>query len=119
MSFFTSFSYRLSRSQAITLNVLAIGFIILSMIWLIFEILEIKFPIEPIVVAFGGLATLFASYWPWKPRYGFTRMQGRVTIDYLGNDKKYVIGSGDERFTIEWSSGGAYSIHVYRDPPDI
>lgn len=119
MSFFTNFSYRLSRGQAVTLNVLAVGFIILSIVWFAFEMLEIKFPMEPIVVAFGGLATLFASYWPWKPSYGSKRMRGRVTINYLGNNKKYVIGSGDVRFTIEWSSGDASSIHVYNDPPDI
>lgn len=119
MSFFTNFSYRLSRGQAVTLNILAVGFIILSIVWFAFEMLGIKFPMEPIVVAFGGLATLFASYWPWKPGYASKRKRDRVTTNYLGNNKKYAIGSGDLRFTIEWSAGGASSIHVYNDPADI
>lgn len=114
MSFFTNFSYRLSRGQAVTLNILAVGFIILSIIWFAFEMLKIKLPMEPIVVAFGGLATLFASYWPWKPKYASKRLSNRVSIDFLGNDRKYSFGRDEASFTVEWSNKGGSSIYVQR-----
>lgn len=119
MSLFTNVSYRLSRNQTIVLNTLAISFIGLSIIWLLLDIWEIKFPMEPVVVVFGGLATLFASYWPWKPKYASRRSAARIVTNYLSNDGRYKIGLKDTSFTIEWTNGGASSIHIYNDPSDI
>jgi hypothetical protein len=119
MSFLHNLSYRLSRNQAMTPNILALGFIGLSIVWFVLELMWVKFPMEPVVAVFGGLATLFASYWPWKPKYASRRLSGRVTTDYSSNDKVYPIGSGEEGFTIKWSSGSGSSIHLYNHLQDI
>ncbi|MEL4072265.1 hypothetical protein WKW50_19170 [Ochrobactrum sp. GPK 3] len=119
MSAFQNLSYKLSRSQGITLNTLLILFMFMSVIWFILDWLQLDFPMEPLVVFVGGLATLFASYWPWKPKYRSQRLHGRVITNYMSNNQKYVIGSGDTAFTIQWSNAGASSIHIYSDPSDI
>lgn len=112
-------SYKATRSQGTTLNVLLALFIILSVIWFIFEYRGTDFPMEPIVVLVGGLATLFASYWAWKPSYATKRVKGRMIGDYKENNGDFTIGSGDLEFTLRFSSHSAESIYIYNDPDSI
>lgn len=108
MSLFTNVSCRLSRSQAVVLNILAVA-----------RNLGDKVPGGAVVVVFGGLATLFAGYWPRKPKYASKRSDGRVVTNYRSNNGGYRIGPKDLSFTIEWTNSGASSIHIYNDPSDI
>lgn len=64
------------------MNILAVGFICMSIVWLALELMGVKFPMEPVLVVFGGLATLFASYCTWRPKYASRRLSGRITTDY-------------------------------------
>ena len=92
---------------------------LLSFVWLIAELQKWWFPMEPIVVLNGGLATLFASYWPWKPHYADRRLKLRIAFGYKSNDGNFKIGREELEFTLRFSSAGAESIHVYNDPADI
>lgn len=112
--------YRLERGQKKILFWLGITFLLFSAIWLLVEIFEMKFPMEPIVVFVGGSATLLASYWPWKPGYLNKRMKGRVSFDYENsNNHKFIIGERELQFTLEFSKASDTSIHIYSDPSDI
>ncbi|WP_409321459.1 hypothetical protein [Pseudomonas monteilii] len=112
--------YRLERGQKKVLFGLGVTFLLLSALWLLVELLDMKYPMEPIVVFVGGIATLLASYWPWKPGYKDKRLKGRVVFDYENtNDHRFVIGKGEMAFTLKFSKAGASSIHMYRDPDDI
>ncbi|PIF48043.1 hypothetical protein CLU80_0272 [Pseudomonas sp. 29] len=112
--------YRLERNQKTTLLWLGLTFLALSVLWFFTELLCFKFPMEPIVVFVGGSATLFASYWPWKPSYASERLRDRISFDYQNsNDHEFVIGRGNMRFTLRFSKADGESIYIYRDPPDI
>lgn len=112
--------YRLERGQKKVLFGLGITFLLLSASWLLVELSDKEYPMEPIVVFVGGIATLLASYWPWKPRYKDKRLKGRVTFDYENtNNHKFTIGHDKMKFTLAFSKAGASSIHMYRDPDDI
>lgn len=111
--------YRLERQQKIWLTKLLIIFLILSAVWFLFEYFSIDFPMEPLVVLVGGVATLFASYWPWKPNYIDNRLQGRHSIDYMSNNHKFIIGNNQLKFTLQFSKASNTSIYMYKDPADI
>lgn len=111
--------YKLEKNQKRTLTGLLIFFIILSGIWLYTSIYYEKFPMEPVVVFFGGLATLFASFWPWKPTYNDRRVKGREAFNYSANNHKFNIGKNDFCFTLEFSKASDTSIHMYSDPDNI
>ena len=74
---------------------------------------------EPLVVLTGGLATLFASYWPWKPHYTDCRLKGRVFFDYKSNNGNFTIGRKDLKFTLDFTPADGECIHVYNDPSNI
>jgi hypothetical protein len=119
MSLLQNYSYKLSKNQGITLNVFLFLFIILSILWFLMDWFEYKFPIEPIVVLIGGIATLFASYWPWKVRYTSKPLKGRVYIDYGSNNGLYNIGTNDNLFTLKFTGASGESIHMYDYPDNI
>ena len=111
--------YRLQRGQKLTLLLLGVSFLILSAIWFWAELANCSFPMEPIVVLNGGLATLFAVYWPWKPHYADRRLKSREYFNYKSNNGKFKIGREDLEFTLEFTEAGGDNIYIYNDPPDI
>ncbi|MFD2205744.1 hypothetical protein [Kiloniella antarctica] len=111
--------FRLERSQKKWLLWLGISFLCLSVIWFFVELLEWKFPLEPVVVFVGGIVTLLAIYWPWKPGYADKRLKSRITCDYMSNDHKFIIGHSEYQFTLQFSKRSDKSIYLYNDPPDI
>ncbi|MGV2165127.1 hypothetical protein ACQZ40_02005 [Agrobacterium sp. 16-172Ci] len=111
--------YRLEKSQKKTLTVLLLLFIVLSGAWIYTSVCYPTFPMEPIVVLVGGLATLFASFWPWKPSYKDQRIKGREAFNYSANNGLFVLGNSDDSFTLEFSKGDDTSIHMYSYPSDI
>lgn len=112
--------YRLERGQKKVLLGLGIAFLVLSILWLFVEIFELGYPMEPIVVFVGGIATLFASYWPWKPNYKDKRLEGRNEFDYENtNNGRFDIGRELMEFTLKFSKASDVSIHVYSDPENI
>lgn len=111
--------YRLERGQKVCLTALGLLFLVASAIWLFAELVEWWFPMEPVVVLLGGLATLLASFWPWKPGYAARRMKGRVVVDYMSNDHYFLIGQGDREFTLQFSKASGDQIRLYGDPPNI
>lgn len=111
--------YRLERSKKKALTFLAIIFLTLSIVWFIFELCSISFPMEPLVVFIGGIATLFASFWPWRPGYSGRRLKGRASCDYKSNDGNFDIGNGERKLTIRFSHASGESIHVYSDPENV
>lgn len=112
-------SYKLTRSQGTTLNVLLVVFMILSVTWFALEANDIKYPMEPIVVLVGGLATLLASYWPFKPSYSDKRCKGRLAGNYRNNNGRFSIGDGDLAFTVEFGHHDGTAIYMYSHPNDI
>ncbi|MGV2853023.1 toll/interleukin-1 receptor domain-containing protein [Glutamicibacter sp. AGC13] len=69
--------------------------------------------------AAGGV-TLTAQQIRFDPtKYTSTTPTGNVTYPYENNNGHFVIGSGVEAFTIQVSTAGPGSIHVYNDPADI
>ncbi|MTH34768.1 hypothetical protein GL279_09160 [Paracoccus limosus] len=92
---------------------------ILSIIWFVLELYDQSFPMEPIVVFVGGIATLLASYWPWAPHYTDRRLKGRASIDYMSNNQEFIIGREELSFTLKFSKASDERIHIYRDPSDI
>lgn len=112
--------YQLSKSQSKFLTAMGVLFLSLSAIWWILEFWQMNyFPMEPLVVLVGGLTTLFAVYWPFRPSYASQRMKGRHTVDFTSNDGKFFIGSNDMEFTLMWSNSDSDSIHFYNDPSNI
>lgn len=111
--------YRLERNQKNCLAGLGVVFLVTSLFWLISEILQWRFPLEPIVVFVGGMATLLATFWPWKPGYADRRVKGRVKCDYMSNDHLFSIGKDDLNFTLQFSKASDINIHLYSDPLDI
>jgi hypothetical protein len=114
-----NFLYRLQREQKKALLVLGLSFLVLSFVWFVAELNHWSFPMEPLVVLNGGLATLFASYWPWKPQYADRRLRCRVSLDYKSNNGTFKIGREELEFTLKFSEASGESIHVYNDPSDI
>lgn len=112
--------YRLGRSQKKVLLGLGIAFLMLSVLWLVAEIFNLGWPMEPIVVFVGGTATLLASYWPWKPGYKNRRLKGRNQFDYQNtNNGEFEIGQELMGFTLKFSKGDDTSIHMYSYPASI
>ena len=111
--------YRMQKIQKTTLTFLLILFLVVSVIWFIIEWYGCKFPMEPVVVFIGGTATLFASFWPWKPTYANQRHHGRQSFDYMTNNHTFTIGTGDRKFTLRFSKASDRAIYMYSDPSDI
>lgn len=116
---FHTMLYRLERNQKRVLAALGAMFLVLSIIWFFIELSGSQFPMEPIVVFNGGIATLLASYWPWKPHYTDRRLSGRASIDYMSNDHRFAIGREELKFTLQFSKASDTRIYIYRDPNDI
>lgn len=111
--------YRFERNQKKTLNLLGFAFLMTSIFWLTSEILDLDLPLEPIVVFNGGLATLFASFWPWRASNKFKGTFGRVKFDYTSNSGDFEIGADHLQFTLRFSKRSGESIYIYRDPENI
>lgn len=111
--------YKLEKNQKRTLTGLLILFILMSIVWIYTSVQHPDFPMEPLVVLVGGLATLFASFWPWKPTYADSRLEGREAFNYSANNHKFDIGKDDLSFTLEFSKASDTSIHMYSDPANI
>jgi hypothetical protein len=104
--------YRLQKNQYKTLVSLSTLFIVLSFIWFIFELFDIKFPFEPVVVLMGGLTTLFAVFWPFRPNYADRRLRAREIFDYNKNDGYFTIGREDLSFELNFSARDDKSIYI-------
>lgn len=111
--------YRFQRGQKKALLWLALLFLALSFAWWIAEIVEWWFPLEPPVVFVGGLTTLAAIYWPFKPLNSDKRIQGRNVFAYLSNNGRFSIGRGETALTLAFSNSSATNIQVYSDPLDV
>lgn len=111
--------YRLERGQKRLLAALGSIFLALSIVWFVLEAIDASFPMEPIVVFVGGAATLFASYWPWRPSYADRRLQGRASVDYMSNDHRFDIGREELAFTLRFSRCSDDRIHIYRDATNL
>lgn len=111
--------YRLERGQKRVLALLGFTFFVLSIVWFVLEGIDASFPMEPIVVFVGGAATLFASYWPWRPNYADRRLKGRASIDYMSNNHRFEIGREELAFTLQFSKCSDNRIYIYRDPANI
>lgn len=109
----------MEKSQKSTLKYLLVVFLIISAIWFYLELIDCKFPMEPIVVFIGGIATLFASFWPWRPTYSDRRLIGHESFNYMSNNHKFDIGKNDLLFTLQFSKASDTGIHMYSDPPNI
>lgn len=105
--------YKLERGQKKALLYLGILFLILSIAWFFCELLDFKVPMEPIVVFVGGSATLLASYWPFKATNRSARLTGKVPFDYSTNNGYFTIGTGENKFTLAFSSANHDRIHMY------
>nr|WP_314528325.1 hypothetical protein [uncultured Pseudomonas sp.] len=105
--------YRLERGQKKVLLCLGIVFLLLSIIWFFFELLNIQIPMEPIVVFVGGGATLLASYWPFKATNRSACLTGKVPFDYSINNGVFTIGAGENKFILAFSSAGHDQVHMY------
>lgn len=111
--------YKMQKSQKKTLNILLVLFLAVSAIWFVLEYIKFDFPMEPIVVLIGGIATLFASFWPFKPTYANQRLHGRQSFDYMTNNHNFTIGANERKFTLHFSKASDTKIHMYSDPADI
>lgn len=47
------------------------------------------------------------------------RLAGRERFDYSTNNHEFVIGTGPEKFTLQFSKGSDVTIRMYKDPADI
>lgn len=104
---FTVWQYRI-------IILLTILFIILSLIWFIYDLQRI----EPITVLLGGLATISSLIWP-KPNYGNKRDKGRDYFNYSSNDGVFIIGKSESSFDTKWTRGSDRHIHLYNDELNI
>jgi len=52
-------------------------------------------------------------------RYASQLLENLVEFDYLNNDGRFTIGTGDRTFTLSFSAAEAGHIHVYNDPSDM
>ena len=111
--------YRLERGQKRLLAALGLLFSALSILWFVLETIDASFPMEPIVVFVGGVATLFASYWPWRPSYADRRLQGRASIDYMSNNHRFDIGREELAFELRFSKCSHEQIYIYKDSTNI
>lgn len=111
--------YRFQRGQKSTLICLGLFFIVLSAVWWCAEIKEWWFPMEPLVVLVGGLTTIFAIYWPFKPHYADRRLRCRNVFDYTSNNGDFKIGRQETEFTLHFSKASDTSIHVYNYSSDV
>lgn len=111
--------YRLQRGQKLTLLWLGVAFLILSVIWFVVELVNFPFPLEPIVVLNGGLATLFGVYWPWRPHYADRRLRSRELFDHQSNNGVFNIGRDDLEFTLKFTKSNGDSVYMYSDPQNI
>lgn len=105
--------YRLERGQKKALFCLGVLFLILSIIWFFCELFDIRVPMEPIVVFVGGSATLLASYWPFRATNRNAYLSGKIPFDYSTNNGVFTIGSGENKFTLVFSSASHDTIHMY------
>ncbi|WP_338722707.1 hypothetical protein V9L16_19895 [Pseudomonas tolaasii] len=105
--------YRLERGQKKVLLWLGILFLLLSIFWFFSELFNAGIPMEPIVVFVGGSATLLASYWPFKATNRSAYLTGKIPFDYSTNNGLVTIGSGENKFTLAFSSAGHDKIHMY------
>lgn len=105
--------YKLERGQKKVLLCLGVLFLILSIAWFFFELFCIEIPMEPIVVFVGGSATLLASYWPFKATNRSARSTGKIAFDYSTNNGVVTIGSGENKFTLVFSSASHDQVHMY------
>ena len=104
--------YRLQKNQYSTLVFLSILFIALSFFWFIAELSDIELPFEPIVVLIGGLTTLFAVFWPFRPNYADRRLRAKEIFDYKTNDGYFPIGREDLSFELKFSPRDGESIYM-------
>ncbi|MEL6642766.1 MAG: hypothetical protein AAFQ79_02430 [Pseudomonadota bacterium] len=74
---------------------------------------------EPPVVLTGGLATLFAVYWPFTPSYSDRRLSHRNTFDYSSNNGNFATGREKAQFTLYFSKASDTSIHLYNYSSDV
>lgn len=111
--------YRFQRGQKTTLIYLGLLFVFLSAVWWYAEIVEWDFPMEPPVVLVGGLTTIFAIYWPFKPHYADRRLRCRNMFDYTSNNGNFEIGREETEFTLHFSKASDTSIHFYNYSSDV
>ncbi len=111
--------YRLQRSQKTAIKSLSVIFILLSAFWFFLEFFNFKFPMEPIVVLSGGLATFFAVYWPFNPPCRDRRLKGHDYFDYTSNSGQFKIGRNDLEFTLKFTPADGQRIYIYNDPSNI
>jgi hypothetical protein len=111
--------YRFQRSQKKFILWLALLFLALSFTWLIGEILEWWFPLEPLVVFVGGVTTVAAIYWPFAASNKNKRTSGRHVFAYKTNDGNFNIGGGTAEVTIMFSNASGESIYIYSDPMNV
>ena len=111
--------YRLQKNQYLALVLLSILFVISSVIWLLAELSNVKFPFEPIVVLIGGLTTLFAVFWPFRPTYADRRLSSKSTFDYTTNSGDFLIGREDLSFTLHFTHRDHSTIYLYNYSDDI
>lgn len=104
--------YKLERGQKRVLLILGVLFLILSIVWWFFEFYNVTFPMEPIVVFFGGSATLLASYWPFKSTNKNRRLKGKNRFDYSTNGGYFSIGDSENSFILSFSERGTDSIYM-------
>lgn len=52
-------------------------------------------------------------------RYVSPALSGRVAFNYDNNNGRYVVGSGEKAFTLQWGERGMGTIYVLSDPADI
>lgn len=50
-----------------------------------------------------------------KAMYHSPAMSGSVSFDFMNNNGKYLVGTGDYAFRTDWSECGGRSIHAYSD----
>lgn len=74
---------------------------------------------EPPVVLVGGLTTIFAIYWPFKPHYADRRLRCRNVFDYQSNNGNFKIGREKTEFTLHFSNASGSAIHCYNYASDV
>ena len=52
-------------------------------------------------------------------RYVMPALEGEISFDYTNNNGSFTVGAGERAFTLNFSTGGHASIHIYNDPADI
>ncbi|MFI7494475.1 toll/interleukin-1 receptor domain-containing protein [Kocuria sp. M4R2S49] len=54
-----------------------------------------------------------------QTRYSMPALEGAVSFDYTNNNGHFIVGTGERKFTLDFSVAAHGSIYIYNTPPNI